>query len=440
MPQDSADELSDNRDSEIQSLLSLACEKVVPDRAAREQAYARVLSAARQAAQARPRRVSWLPLRGWVGASALVAAAVALVFVGMGLWRNFSPGLSIGTLTVEAGSARVNSPDRPWPFRSGDTVRTVQAGGESSLRVGDAIETGPGEQAQILFFDGSDVRIGEESRLAVEVVEPARRDTPPRFELRMWRGSTSHRVVAMQQVPRYQVHTPSVSVMVRGTAFDVLVFGDDETYVRCTQGLVDVVSGEQVATVRAGEELAVAAGESLRASAQVPPAPHWVTEGTTLITNADSITLAGSAQPRGRVVISADGAPPVSRRADGEGRFSYEFTSAEDADFVIRVAEVVTGGVSSEWSEVVTVRFDRIPPPLRITQPTSPQTTSDSVLLTGRTEPGATVSVNESEVTVDRSGGFAHELSLAIGDNRVGISTMDEAGNRLTFSMTVVRR
>ncbi len=108
----------------------------------------------------------------------------------------------------------------------------------------------------------------------------------------------------------------------------------------------------------------------------------------------------------------------------------------EEGLFFWRVAALSKANLSSEWSE--TRRFkvlganavagpDSTPPDLVVQRP---QVIGSLVIVTGKTEPGATVTVNGESADTDVSGNFKKTISI----NQEGLSTIvvkatDGAGN-----------
>ena len=440
MHNDRPDDPSDTQESEFQSLVRLAAESISPRVEGRERIRLLVLAEAKKKASARNRRVFVFPRPRWAWAGATLASVALLILVGAWLSGLLSPDLQAGTLTVHSGLVTIDRVSRGWLGSSRETVHRANAGDRLAVQVGDDIKTGANTQALVRWFEGSTVELDADTRLSVEAAEPSQSRIPPLLQMQVPQGHTIHRVLALQEVPRYRVDTPSASVVVRGTVFDLRVLSQLVTLVRCQEGVVDVVSGGQVATVRAGEELDTASGRTFVARPQSPPRPQLEGGGTTLITSADTVRILGQARPAARLVITVDEVAAKHAEADTDGRFSYDFAPEEDGDYVVRAAEVVAGGVRGETSDPLTIRCDRVRPFLRVTQPLSPETSSDSVVLAGETEPDAAVTVNQLEVFVDTSGRFAVSLPIEVGDNEVVVTASDQAGNTIRFNMVILRR
>jgi hypothetical protein len=98
-------------------------------------------------------------------------------------------------------------------------------------------------------------------------------------------------------------------------------------------------------------------------------------------------------------------------------------------------------------SEPVTVTQDRDAPVLRITAPkTGAETFESAITVTGTSEPGASVKVEnaanqwDGDIGVGPSGDFEVSVPLAMGRNRIGVSSTDAAGMEQRDAILVVRK
>ena len=144
---------------------------------------------------------------------------------------------------------------------------------------------------------------------------------------------------------------------------------------------------------------------------------------------------------------------PDSRLREGHA-YTYDLTLdvGKSFDFEGRFE-----GVNSEWTEknlndvlaqFVGARFawfvggpgDHVPPATRITAPGPGfSTQSGSVTVTGKTEPTATVKVNDTVVEVADDGTFTTVISLVVGINPITVTATDGNGNVKTVKQTVTR-
>lgn len=108
----------------------------------------------------------------------------------------------------------------------------------------------------------------------------------------------------------------------------------------------------------------------------------------------------------------------------------------EEGSFYWRVAALSKANLSSEWSETrrfkvlganATAGPDTTPPDLVVQRP---QVIGNLVIITGKTEPGSTVTVNGEGADTDVSGNFKKTISITQeGLNTVVVKATDGAGN-----------
>lgn len=118
----------------------------------------------------------------------------------------------------------------------------------------------------------------------------------------------------------------------------------------------------------------------------------------------------------------------------------------EEGSFYWRVATLATGATVSEWSPTRRFRVlrggrsaggpDTVPPELVLSRP---QVSGTLVILSGRTEPGAAITVNGEPVDVEASGAFKKVISLhREGVNVLTVRAVDGAGNETVRRETVM--
>jgi hypothetical protein len=112
------------------------------------------------------------------------------------------------------------------------------------------------------------------------------------------------------------------------------------------------------------------------------------------------------------------------------------------------VAALVTPGGEGQPSPKVVYILDTKPPVLTISSPADGATqTASSVVVSGKTDPGSTVTVRNKEATggglsskvVGEDGHFAITLGVIAGPNTIVVSATDQAGNVTTTDFTVKR-
>jgi hypothetical protein len=144
------------------------------------------------------------------------------------------------------------------------------------------------------------------------------------------------------------------------------------------------------------------------------------------ITAEDVISLGGTTTPNTQVRVQTPaGAVRASAAADATGRFRINVPmQAETERFVVAV--VAPSGFTS--TEEFTVTADRKPPEITLDELPLYLTAEPSLVVKGRTKPGAKLTLNGREIA-NRNGRFDERYALANGDNVIELVATDAAGN-----------
>ena len=90
--------------------------------------------------------------------------------------------------------------------------------------------------------------------------------------------------------------------------------------------------------------------------------------------------------------------------------------------------------------QIITFVVDKTPPGISDISPaTGTKTTKSSLVVSGKTEPDATMKINGVDVPVSSDGSFSKELTLAKGENTITITATDMAGNTKTETIIVTK-
>ncbi|MCL4180077.1 MAG: tetratricopeptide repeat protein [Verrucomicrobia bacterium] len=152
-------------------------------------------------------------LRLAVGASVFLVGITTWFFT---LGRSPMAGAEIGTLAEVIGL--------PGLRRSSErTASEAKAG--TSVRLGDRLETGDADRAEIQFRDGTTLRLGFNTAIELAVPESDRRAPTSRLlrpaEIHLLRGQVWTRVQKMTNAPQYAIRTDLATAVARGTEFGV---------------------------------------------------------------------------------------------------------------------------------------------------------------------------------------------------------------------------
>jgi hypothetical protein len=127
------------------------------------------------------------------------------------------PSMALGG---SAGNALGVNPAADAAFEG--QTRTLVVG--SDVFIGDLIQTGPKGQVQILFADNTELVVGPSSSLTIEDYLLRNDGSPGKLVVDMLSGAFRF-ATGDSAKNRYQINTPTGTIGVRGTNFDVLVDG-----------------------------------------------------------------------------------------------------------------------------------------------------------------------------------------------------------------------
>ena len=119
-----------------------------------------------------------------------------------------------------------------------------------------------------------------------------------------------------------------------------------------------------------------------------------------------------------------------------DGSFVYSLRLVEGSNTFSLFARDRAGNTNSTtW----TLLLDITPPALSVSSPRDGLLTNQNdTQVTGKTEPGAVVTVDGVAVTVQPDGTFTYTFTLANGPNPISIVSSDKAGNKATILRTVL--
>lgn len=164
----------------------------------------------------------------------------------------------------------------------------------------------------------------------------------------------------------------------------------------------------------------------------VPPSLDIAYPPENLITNKAEIEVSGMVDPSVSVLIN----DKVASK-EQNGSFSMMIKLSEGQNVITLLAKN-RRGLTTEITRVVTL--DTKPPKLMIDE-IDPQVTKDTIIIKGKTEAGAVVSItttkDPSDVPVDPNGEFSFTIKLEKGYNTIEVVAIDPATNSTLISFDV---
>jgi anti-sigma factor RsiW len=222
------------------------------------------------------------------------AAGVLLVVIVFGLLLRPRSGASVGNaaeIAAYTGSVEVQSAD--------DDV--WQAADEAGpINVGGGVRTGSDSSVVLSFPDKSKTLLAPHTELSVLAMSLDEKKGDDRvIILEQQSGRTQNYVQPLPSAgSRFEIHTPSATVSVRGTSFTVDVETNGTTRVSVAEGRVQVAAQGVTVTLDAGEGTMVEAGHSPVVAEPMPTVPIPTELATLIPTPAKEPTGESSAEAR----------------------------------------------------------------------------------------------------------------------------------------------
>lgn len=203
----------------------------------------------------------------------------------------------------------------------------------------------------------------------------------------------------------------------------------------------------------------VFAGGGLNAPGQKPgsdasgvplPAPQILTPDVVL-TRATAVDLT-LIRPSGldpavtyTVRITVNGNTAWERPLPQQEQFVVADVPLSEGENSMRAVLLNDAGLGAT-SAPLTITRDTTAPVIRVTRPEPGSTVyGEQDTLRGRTEAGATIAINDVATgaaiaaSIDPDGRFTADLTLALGDNQLQLSSRDPAGNEASARITITR-
>lgn len=146
------------------------------------------------------------------------ASFVLLLVVGS--WLFFRPvpeaPMAVGQFAAVVGEPKL----RDWTGRS-----TLKPQLSTPIQFGDSIETGDADKAELMFKDGTTLRLGFNTAVAIPVPKSERRGRKSSFvrppQINLLRGQIWTKVQKLPNPPQYAIRTEAATAVARGTEFGV---------------------------------------------------------------------------------------------------------------------------------------------------------------------------------------------------------------------------
>ncbi|MGH9750389.1 MAG: hypothetical protein ACRD5D_01245 [Candidatus Polarisedimenticolia bacterium] len=319
---------------------------------------------------------------------------------------------------------------------------------DTALKVGDQIKTASNGSAQIIYFDGTITTIRPGSLLEIRELfeDPATKVRKVREKLNF--GGVSASMPGANVAGSYhEVATDGATARAEQKAHIEVAFDQKTQRTR-----TDVLSG--AAQVRAGPttvslkplERVELSGDRFVSRRRMPPAPDLQNPADQRVFLLDDpaaedtslrwLKVDGAGRYRLQIARTALFGDLLLDKSDIRST-SVRIPGLQEGNYYWRVSCIDASDIESPFSEIRKFRIassredgsdDRVPPPLQVVDFLP---SGHLVIINGRTEPGAVLSVDGQKIDVYEDGAFTAVVRLKRdGLNELEIVAQDPAGNQ----------
>jgi parallel beta-helix repeat protein len=162
-----------------------------------------------------------------------------------------------------------------------------------------------------------------------------------------------------------------------------------------------------------------------------PPYITWISPANNTLINKKLVNVSGTTKPLAHVTINT-----LQTNASAGGAFGVDLPLVEGPNTITITAEDRAHNTRSSWRSIT---VDTIAPFIIIDGAKTRTVKTPQMDITGSTEPGAHVTVNNGAVNVDpTTGKFAYSVTLSDGPNVYTFDATDKAANKNSTSVTII--
>lgn len=149
-------------------------------------------------------------------------------------------------------------------------------------------------------------------------------------------------------------------------------------------------------------------------------------------TNSGVFSITGRGQPKTTLIVFINGTEEKKLTIEEDGTFRTPRIELKNGENSISAKIVDESGAMSDLSHILEVNVITEAPELEINEPEDGADVHGepgTVKVSGKTEEGATLTINDRFVVVESDGTFTYNYRLTEGENTLKIVTKDTAGN-----------
>lgn len=382
----------------------------------------------KQPPRSRDDRIEWFTVS--YRTLALAGAALALIAVAgwLAYCRRTPPPPPPSSAAVETG-ARFAAINGNVQVKRAGTLEWIAATNALVLRQNDLVRTGGGGTAEIHFADGTVFNVRPDSLITIEESSQNPVSRQQRVSLSIQSGEANFQTAARTVNSQTTISTPTVRTTAeRETAGNIQVAESGETGLR-------IFKGAGRAETRSGQRIDLASNEGVRVSATGAAGPKLALPNVPVLTAPPDKTEVAYPDPSRAITLliwnavpGATGyrvmvdfnpafARPILDRLGYRGT-QMELRGYDTGTYYWKVAALDANGAEGRFSDLWRFALAKAPASTLLPPTLSVETLElkGNVLhVRGRTEPGATLSLNGVRIDVQPDGSFNEFVTFEPG-------------------------
>ena len=245
----------------------------------------------------------------------LVTVLVVFIFLGILMMQSLMVVQRIATVSEVVPPVWVQA-------AASDELKPLSEG--ARVLAGNLVKTGDAGQATLNWVDGSRIRLAPATSLKVLKCSLNNNNGAKTSLFHLDVGRVWIRILeVLGERSKFEIRTPTATAGVRGTVFSVEVGSDGQTRVSVYEGSVGLHAGGKTLETAAGQQAVI--GRQAEPSKAVMSAPEAATWAGQIAANADTVTVAGVAEPGAKVTVNGQPA-----QADTDNAFQVDLPFAGD--------------------------------------------------------------------------------------------------------------
>lgn len=158
-------------------------------------------------------------------------------------------------------------------------------------------------------------------------------------------------------------------------------------------------------------------------------------------TNSAQTIISGNASSKQTINLYINDELIKKTKTKDDGSFVFEDIKLSRGENSITAKALTEDKKESDFSAPIVISFKDKPPSLSVESPSEKQSFSkdeNNIKVSGKTDKGTRVTVNDFWAIVDENGNFSYQLPLQNGENTIKIVATDDAGNKTETERKVI--